>query len=264
MNINLFYYSGAGNTKFIAKKIQKQLLALSHQVNMMQINAGNSVNYDQHADAYIIGFPVYDLSAPLLVQDLVGNLPKQNKPIAYFCTKAFLSVNSIKELDDISSSKGFSTVATLDLFMPATDALALFAKSGSATEKILKSFHSKHLDKKVGSFIKRIEQAKKMHIANKRYSYLGVMIPKKVKQAFHDQYTVYIPKFHSKSDVCIECMLCVKGCPRDNIRFDDGIKFELNCDMCLACLHHCPVDSIQLGDYTKDTVRLRKIEINDN
>ncbi len=264
MKINLFYYSGAGNTKYIANKIKKRLLDLSYEVNMMHINDKNSVDYNQNADAYIIGFPVYDLSAPLMVQDLVNNLKEQKKPISYFCTKAFLSVNSIKELHDVSTAKGLSTVATLDLFMPATDALALFAKRDSRTEKILKSFHSKHLDKKVESFISKFERNNEIRISNKRYSYLGALIPKKAKQSFHDQYTVYIPQFYSKTDVCIECMLCVKGCPRDNIRFEDGIKFEQNCDMCLACLHHCPVDSIQLGDFTKDTVRLRKIEINDN
>ena len=264
MKINLFYYSGAGNTKFIAKKINEKLLSLSHEVNMMQISAKSITNYSQQADAYIIGFPVYDLSAPLLVQDLVNDLLKQNKPIAYFCTKAFLSVNAIKELHDISSNKGLQTVAILDLFMPATDALALFAKRDSKTERILKSFHSKHLDKKVRVFIDNFEKAKEISISKKRYSYFGGLIPKKAKKAFHDQYNKYIPEFYSKSDVCIQCMLCVKGCPRDNIRFEDGIKFELNCDMCLACLHHCPVDSIQLGAYTNGTVRLRKIEINDN
>ena len=56
-------------------------------------------------------------------------------------------------------------------------------------------------------------------------------------------------------------MLCVKSCPRENIRFEDGIKFGLNCDMCLRCLHHCPVDSIQLGKFTKGTVRYNKVEV---
>ncbi len=264
MKVAVYYYSGAGNTKFIAKKLKYQLEVKNYDVAMNRITKEVSVNISQNADFYIIGFPVYDLSPPELVTDLVTNLKAEQKPISYFCTKAFMSADSIKELHEISKAKGFKTVSTLDLFMPATDALALFAKAGSRTEKVLKSFHSKHLDKKVSSFIHRMEKGKERHILKKWYTDLAFLIPKKTKQAFHDLYTKYIPQFYSKTDICIQCMLCVKGCPRDNIRFENGIKFELNCDMCLACLHHCPVDSIQLGDFTKGTVRLRKIIINDN
>jgi len=263
MKITLFYYSGAGNTMFIAKKVKMHLEANNHEVEMMRITQNTLAGFKQDADAYLIGFPVYDLSPPLLVQDLVRNLKSENKTIAYFCTKAFLSADSIKELHEVSSNKGFKTTASLDLFMPATDMLALFAKQGSRTERILKSFHSKKLDRKITLFIRTMEKGKEQHFYKKWYVNLAYLIPKKTKQAFHDQYTKYIPEFFSKSDVCIQCMLCVKGCPRDNIRFEEGIKFGLNCDMCLACLHHCPVDSIQLGNYTQGTVRLRKIEINE-
>jgi flavodoxin/Pyruvate/2-oxoacid:ferredoxin oxidoreductase delta subunit len=261
MKISLFYYSGAGNTKFIAKKVKKKLEKQGYQVDMTLVNIKSIQNFKQDADAIIIGFPVYDLAAPELVKQLVENLDSSNKPIAYFCTKAFLSVDSILELSEITSKKGYKTVAIQDLYMPATDALALFAKKNSRTEKILKSFHSKNIDKKLDGFIARMERGKEVSISKKWYSALSFLIPKKTRQAFHDQYTKYIPEFYSKKDICIECMLCVKGCPRENIRFDDGIKFGLNCDMCLSCLHHCPVDSIQLGDYTKGTVRLNKIEI---
>ena len=262
MKISLFYYSGAGNTKFIAKIIKKKLERQGHQVDMTHVNIKSIQKFKQDADTYIIGFPVYDLAAPELVKQLVKNLDSSNKPIAYFCTKAFLSADSILELSEISSKKGFKTVSIQDLYMPATDALALFAKKDSRTEKFLKSFHSKNIDKKLDDFIARMERGKEISISEKWYSALSFLIPKKTKKAFHDQYTKYIPEFYSKKDICIECMLCVKGCPRENIRFDDGIKFGLDCDMCLSCLHHCPVDSIQLGDYTKGTVRLNKIDIN--
>jgi ferredoxin len=263
MKIQIYYYSGAGNTLLITKRIQTQLESLKYDVNITRITEKTSVTFTQNADSYIIGFPVYDLSAPQLVKDLVFNLKTENKTISYYCTKAFLSSESIKELSEISEAKGLKTVAKLDLFMPATDALALFAKKDSRTEKVLKSFHSRNINNKISTFIEHIESAKEITIKKKFYSSLSFVIPKKTKKAFHDQYKKYIPEFYSEKDICISCMICVKGCPRDNIRFDDGIKFGLNCDMCLSCLHHCPVDSIQLGKYTQGNVRLRKIEIND-
>ncbi len=262
MKIHILYYSGAGNTKFIAKKIKNNLSANKYKVTIQRITQATSTQAIQEADIYIIGFPVYDLSAPESVKNTINNFNPNNKRILYFCTKAFLSAESIRELSEISSKKGYKTIGTLDLFMPATDALALFAKKNSRSEKILKSFHSHNIDGKISNFLNKIESTKEIKIRKKTYTYLSFLIPSKTKKTFHDQYVKYIPEFYSEKDICIKCMLCVNGCPRENIQYDDGIKFGLNCDMCLACLHHCPVDSIQLGTYTKGNVRLRKIEIN--
>jgi len=260
--VSILYYSGAGNTKFIAKNIRLQLEALSYNVKFTNINSKTVQNIVFNEDIYIVGFPVYDLSAPKLVQEFVEIIKDRNKPIAYFCTKAFMSVNSIYELKQISDKNGLKTVASLDLFMPATDALALFAKKNSKTEKILKSFHSKRINNKIKKFISHIERNKEKKISKKWYGYLSFLIPKKTRKSFHDQYTKYIPMLHSIDNLCNQCMLCVNNCPRENIRFEEAIKFGLNCDMCLKCLHHCHTEAIQLGEYTKGNVRYNKVIIN--
>ena len=261
MKIALLYYSGAGNTKFIAKNIYKKLKNKSYEIEMFRISSKIIDISKQNIDLYIVGFPVYDVSAPKLVTDFIQNLKTESKPIAYFCTKALLSADSILELSEISTGKGLRTIATLDLFMPATDMLALFAKKNSKTENILKYLHSRNIKVKLDKFITRIEKGKELNISKKWYSYLAFLIPNKTKKAFHDQYTKYIPEFQSLNDICIECMLCVKNCPRENIIFKNGIKFGLNCDMCLNCFHHCPVEAINIGNRTNGTVRYNKVKI---
>jgi len=262
MNIALLYYSGAGNTKFIAQNIYKKLKEKSYDVKLLNITNKPIQELNHDIDLFIVGFPVYDLVAPKLVKDLVQNLEAQNKPIAYFCTKAFMSVDAIMELSEISTNRGLSTVATLDLFMPGTDLLAFAAKKNSGTEKMLKFFHSRNIGSKIDKFISRIEKNKKVSISRKWYSYLSFLLPKKSKEAFHAQYSKSIPDFYADNDICAECMLCVKNCPLGNISFTDGIKFGLNCDMCLKCLHHCPVEAIQVGEATKGKARYNKVEIN--
>ena len=37
--------------------------------------------------------------------------------------------------------------------------------------------------------------------------------------------------------------------------------FDLYCDMCLHCVHHCPTQSIQIGDFTKEHVRYKKVDL---
>lgn len=262
MKISLFYYSGAGNTKYIAKKISLKLQKFNHEVQLLKITATSILDV-KTSDMYIIGFPIYDLTSPQLVKDLIANIKDTNKAISFFCTKAFASADSIKEVSELSAKKSLYTVAQLELFMPATDALIFFAKADSVTEKIIKFFYSRNIDKRVDIFISQILNDKINSVKQKWYVYLAFLIPKKTKDDFHAQYTKYIPMFYSQTDICIECMKCVKECPRDNIRFDEYIRFDLNCDMCLHCVHHCPTESIQIGDFTEGNARYKKVDLVD-
>ena len=137
----------------------------------------------------------------------------------------------------------------------------MFSKKGSLTEKLLKSFHSRNIDNKVNYFVQNILKCKEIVVPKKWYVYLSFLISQNLKDKFHSQYTKYVPQFYSQTDICIECMKCVKGCPRENIIFDERIKFGLDCDMCLHCVHHCPTDSIQIGNMTQGNVRYTKVTI---
>lgn len=47
---------------------------------------------------------------------------------------------------------------------------------------------------------------------------------------------------------CIQCMKCVKNCPMNNIRFENGkFKFGTNCALCVCCSFGCPKDAISIG-----------------
>jgi len=256
MKISLFYYSGAGNTKFIAKKISTELKSNSCDVKMMRVMKKSVVDVSDEADLYIVGFPIYDLTSPELIKELLAVLKEKNKPIAFFCTKAFASGDSIKELSEL---EGFITVGKMELYMPASDGLLMFAKKDSLTEKILKSIHSRNIDNKVSHFVQTLLKYQEVRVAKKWYIYLSFLIPQTMKNKFHAQYSKYVPEFYSQPDICIECMKCVKGCPRENIIFDERIKFGLDCDMCLHCVHHCPTDSIQIGNMTQGNVRYTKV-----
>lgn len=52
-----------------------------------------------------------------------------------------------------------------------------------------------------------------------------------------------------KKDKCIDCNLCIKQCPTQNIyRNDKGqIKFHHNCLMCMRCSFFCPTAAIDIG-----------------
>lgn len=59
-------------------------------------------------------------------------------------------------------------------------------------------------------------------------------------------------KSFSVSDACIACGQCVKLCPRQNIRIENGkAVIGQNCAQCLGCLQYCPQSAISLGKITE-------------
>ena len=72
MKISLFYYSGAGNTKFIAKKISAELKSISCHVKMTRVMKKSVIEVEDDVDVYVVGFPIYDLTSPEFKR-LIGN-----------------------------------------------------------------------------------------------------------------------------------------------------------------------------------------------
>lgn len=274
MNIALLYYSGAGNTEFIAKHLKSKLQEQGHTIYFKRVTQAFfqdvevwqkewTDNPNSSIDLYVIGFPIYDFSAPELIKQAVAKLPSTSQSVAYFCTKAFMSADAIHELNSISLSKGYRTIAALELVMPGTDALAFGAPKNSGTAKLLKAFHSRRIGGKLDHFIHSITQGNIKKVQNKWYTPLSQIIPEKVKKDIHNQYTRFIPEFYADAEACISCMRCVNECPQQNIQFADkaGITFGTECDMCLRCLHRCPTEAIQVGSRTQGNERYNKVEV---
>lgn len=56
------------------------------------------------------------------------------------------------------------------------------------------------------------------------------------------------PLFHTKKKQCSKCGLCIRNCPKRNIRDNDGYpKFSFHCCLCMRCAYYCPKDAIRIG-----------------
>ena len=53
------------------------------------------------------------------------------------------------------------------------------------------------------------------------------------------------------NDACIACGQCIRLCPRQNIRIENGrAVIGGNCAQCLGCLQYCPKNAISIGKIT--------------
>jgi|GEM_PF-6416734 len=116
-------------------------------------------------------------------------------------------------------------------------------KKNSWCEKFLKFIHSRHIGTKINIFVNTVLYLHKpMKQRLKPFSaFFDYLILNKLEKYWMAYNQSLIEKFYADQR-CIECMKCVKGCPRDNIVLKDKIEFGKNCDTCFFCIHNCPVE----------------------
>jgi flavodoxin len=248
MKIKLLYYSGAGNTKLIASIIANKLSEKNYIVKSIRVAENTIALLDNDSDILILGFPVYFRDAPNLIYKVLEKLPGENRPIMVFTTKGLYSGNVFKNIHKVSVEKKFIPIGFLNILMPGTDLLTYAIKENSFKEKIALSIHSFNINKKIDKFISMIgnnKEIKKIH--TKWYTLIDNLIVKKLEIKADNDHKDWIKKFTVNGNNCNKCMNCINGCPKENIRFMDGIIFGTECDVCLYCINNCPKNAISIS-----------------
>ena len=241
----IFYYSGCGNSEFIAKSIANALD--DRLVFIPEAQRNEQLEYDL-TEGEMLGFvyPIYSWRPPHLVDEFVEKMVINGKPsyvwTAVTCGDNVGMTEQIfrKALND----RGFELNAAYCFKMPNTYVNMMgmtVDKPEVANEKIAKA------KDKLPKVIEMI----------------------KAKATYSDMIKGGLPRFKSNvigksfwkwasdkpffaNDSCISCGLCVKVCPLKNITLEDGHPvWHGNCVTCDACYHHCPQHAIQYGTKTK-------------
>ncbi len=137
MNILILYFSGTGNTHFIAELIKKQF---SKQGNFAESLPVEIADLDEikKFDILAFGFPIYACKMPDFLKKYTDKftLPKTKK-IILFSTFGFTACNGMRETAHYFALKGFKPVYAKGIKIAGSDELLLIKKT-SRKAKILK------------------------------------------------------------------------------------------------------------------------------
>ncbi len=237
-NVDLYYFSGTGNTFLVVKKMRETFKKEGIEANLFKIE-------DSHPDEINLnhtiglGFPVAELSTYSFVWDFVKALPEaEGTPIFMVDTLGGASGGILGPMYNILKKKGYAPIGAKEIIMP----INIFYIQDKATNKMKVESGLREAEKYAYSLINGESNWGRIPILSDAVYYVSIVGLKLTHSAINQKlFPLDVDK-----EKCNKCGQCVQLCPIKNIRMDEG-EFPVNlrkCCYCLRCTSFCPRGAI--------------------
>ena len=264
MRLPILYFSGTGNTHYVAGYLARRLEHLPIEITVRSIEQSPAGAIPEF-DLLTIGFPVYAVDSPIFFQDYLRHLPLgEGRGAFVFCTQGVFAGGAVRRNLQRLVSQGYIPLGGVSVTMPGNGGLVFVSKDSRIAQQALnKDFdHLKGADR----LARRIEEvfqgmsagqpARDYQVQAPRY--IDRSLIERLRPAAFERFTASVKRRFYAGERCNRCLLCVQICPAHNIRLEDGrIQFADQCYLCLRCINQCPQEAIQIGGLTGGKFRWR-------
>lgn len=239
----IIYFTGTGNSEYIAKMIADKLDDEIYCANPA-IKEHRSETFTSEKP-YIFVFPVYLSTSPTIFRDFIESCTFNGNKSAYFvptCASADGSVpNSSKELCDRMGSLEYK--GSCKVCMPQNYVMLFKPFTEEKKQECYKNAVST-----VAAICATIEAGGEL--TEKFASNFEYVSTKLVEKWYNSSFTK--TRYFKVSDACVSCGICADGCPTNSIELKDGKPkwVQKMCIHCMACISHCPKQAIEFGYLT--------------
>lgn len=251
MTTLIYYYSGSGNSLWIAKQLADALPGavlspmVTHDVQQKPLLA----------DVIGFVFPVHVWGVPRHVRTFLHGVSFSAQPYIFgVAVNAGQVSATLVQLQQLLAQKGAALSAGFDIPMPSN-----YIPFGGADSPEKQQKRFQNAAAKINRIIMIVTSRQPAPI-EKGPLWQRILFSAIYKLAYN-----HIAKSDKKfwTDArCNGCGLCQKVCPPRNIRLQSGKPTWLHhCDQCLACLQWCPQQAIQIGKATLKRQRYHHPEI---
>lgn len=238
------YFSGTGNTKYIAKyflnMMECQHYSIEESVDFINLICTN--------DTITFCYPIYGSCVPLIMREFVTKYKSylNGKKIIIFCTQLLFSGDGARVFTDLLKGISYTVIYAEHFNMPNNICnffLVPIASEDKANKYIINAEHKINI---VCENIKKgIIKKRGFNIFSK---YLGLFCQRLYFHSFEKK---------AKKDVkitadCIVCAKCIEICPMKNLKLlDNRIEQNGNCTLCYRCVNMCPRKAITVFIHSK-------------
>ena len=253
MNTTIYYFSGTGNSLYIAKELAQklgstQLISIPHAMRRGELTTMERVGFV---------FPLYYVGLSKIVLDFVNELNISRT--TYTFTVITRGVNgmggAIHHLKDLLRQKSGKLDAGFYVNMPQNYVPWLNVPNETKQQRLFQK-----AEPKIKKIVTVIENGQTHYEIEPFFFMRPLRNPPYLKAANHKDRNFTV------GETCNGCGICQKVCPVQNIALQEGKpQWRHQCQECLACLHFCPQKTIQFGQNTacKDRYHHPQITIND-
>jgi ferredoxin len=256
----IFYFSGTGNSLYIAKNIRQQLQESIISIASAMHNENEAYEYILKDDE-IIGFifPVYAWAPPKMVLEFIKRLKFRNYNNHYIFAVATCGDNignTMKVLESSLKKNKLSLKSGFSIQMPNNYILlGNIDKKEVEKQKLLKEEDTlNEINKKIA--------ARKEGVYEVEKGWMPGMLTSIINPLFNHM-GINTKKFYA-TDQCNRCGLCEKVCNSKTINLQEKPIWGENCTQCLACVNLCPTKAIQYGKSTENKGRYKHPDIHIN
>ena len=234
----ILYFSGTGNSNYVAKRIAD---ALGDEILNLndRIKSGDTSSVET-GERVIIVTPTYAWRIPRIVRDWLRKTELRGAKQAWFVMTCGSEIgNADKYNRELCAEKAISCMGTVQIVMPE-NYIAMFSapQADEAREIVAKT------EPNIDCVIASIQS--NQPFAPTRNNLYDRFMSGPVNPIFY-KFFVKADAF-TVSDACIGCGQCAKLCPMNNVTLKDGKPvWGKACTHCMACICYCPKEAIEYG-----------------
>lgn len=228
----IIYFSGTGNTKFVACNMKKELEKKNIYTDLIDIEKDTVLPYNYKY--IIIGGPIYvDLYPDMLVSYIRKNLYGYTGKCMLFSTQSSSVLSSA--FQDVLDRASFLNIKYCQYIqMPNNFYNFMFKKTPKDEEK-----------RRIKEAINLSSQALEEFLSGKEKIYhtnfLKVCFARAVYKIFYPHMAKRLTKnIEIDLNKCIHCRICEIKCPRKSINLSNKVSFNDKCLLCQRCMNSCP------------------------
>ncbi|MGB9940902.1 EFR1 family ferrodoxin [Methanosarcina sp.] len=242
--VEIYYFSGTGNSLYVAKELQKRL----PEANLIPIvSLLNKDVIETSADTVGFVFPIHGMTIPIPVKKFIKKLDlKPTRYIFAIATRAGTQHIAFMEIDNILKKRGKSLNSYFTLNMASNDPKFKDYRP-SVNEEIAKlEFEVRNRLNSIQKIIMNQENSREKDsefIPASRG--LGRLVRLGMAYAEFNGAKDY---FYANSR-CMGCGKCEKVCLSGKIKMINNKPVwqeNVKCFFCYACLNYCPVKAVQI------------------
>ena len=237
----ILYFSGTGNSKYVAKRIADALGdALVNLNDRIKASDTSSV---ETGERVIIVTPTYAWRIPRVVRGWLRKTELRGARQAWFVMTCGSEIgNANKYNRDLCAEKAISCMGTAQIVMPE-NYIAMFSAPQADKARQIVAQAEPSIDRAIAAI------QRNQPFAPTRNNLYDRLMSGPVNPLF---YSCFVKdRAFTAGSACTGCGLCVKRCPTNNISLQNGRPvWGGSCTHCMACICRCPAEAVEYGKHS--------------